>query len=286
MAEGFCQHGLSAADVFPGIGLKGGVCYFLWNREERGPCRVSTHFKDWPDSISTRPLLENGADIFIRFNEGLSILRKVIAHETGQDENLSLPEDRRFENLVSSRKPFGLETKFKGKTGQQAKDDVTVYQNGGIGYASRDMLSSGRDLIDVWKIFVGYAAPGTGNRDSYPHRIISTPFVAGPGTVSSETYLCIGPFSSKDEAESALSYLSCRLPRLLVLLRKSSQHVTRKVYSFLPSIPWSHRWTDSDLYERYGLTSEEIAFIEKIVRPMDVLDDLLDETFVDEDADA
>jgi hypothetical protein len=76
---------------------------------------------------------------------------------------------------------------------------------------------------DKWKLFAGYAAPGTGNKDTYPHRIISTPFVAEPGTISSETYLCIGPFDSKNQAESVLSYLSCRLTRLLILLHKPTQ---------------------------------------------------------------
>lgn len=116
---------LSAADVFPGVGLKGGVCYFLWNNNNPGPCRVSTNFKDWPVSTATRPLLESGADVFIRFNEGVSILHKVLEVETGQDAVLSLPEDKRFDRLVSSRKPFGLETTFKGKkTGDT--DDVKI----------------------------------------------------------------------------------------------------------------------------------------------------------------
>ena len=79
---------LSAADVFPGVGLKGGVCYFLWERENPGDCRVSTHFKDWPASTATRPLMEPGADIFIRFNEGLSILNKVVTVESKQASNL------------------------------------------------------------------------------------------------------------------------------------------------------------------------------------------------------
>lgn len=259
---------LSAADVFPGVGLKGGVCYFLWDKESPGPCRVATHFKDWPVSEVTRPLLEKGADIFIRFNEGVSILRKVIAHETGQDQEMALPEAKRFDRLVSSRKPFGLETKFKGKTKKQGDDDLLVYQNGGTGYTARGSITTGAKFIDSWKIFVGRAAPGTGNRDTYPHRIISTPFVAGPGTISSETYLCIGPFETKDEAESALSYLSCRLTRLLILLHKPSQDTTRKVYTFVPVQNWTRTWTDADLYARYGLSVDEIAFIEKIVRPL------------------
>ncbi|MBX9820980.1 MAG: Eco57I restriction-modification methylase domain-containing protein [Afipia birgiae] len=276
---------LSAADVFPGVGLKGGVCYFLWDKENRGPCRVATHFKDWAVSEITRPLLEKGADIFIRFNEGVSILRKVLARETGQNEVLALPEAQRFERLVSSRKPFGLETKFKGRAKKQSEADLMVYQNGGTGFTPRSSITTGIGLIDAWKIFVGRAAPGTGNRDTYPHRIISTPFVAGPGTISSETYLCIGPFATKEEAESALTYLSCRLTRLLILLHKPSQDTTRKVYTFVPIQDWTRTWTDAALYEHYGLSGDEIAFIEKIVRPMGSEIDLLGDVTVDANED-
>ena len=275
---------LSAADVFPGVGLKGGVCYFLWERDNPGQCRVITRFKDWPVSSATRPLLEKGADIFIRFNEGLSIFKKVISVETGQANSLSLPQSKSFDRLVSSRKPFGLETKFKGKASKRA-GDVLVYQNGGIGYTPRTAIKTGTELIDSWKVYVGRAAPGTGNRDTYPHRIISTPFVGEPGSISSETYLCIGPFDSKSEAESVLSYLSCRLTRLLILLHKPSQDTTRRVYAFVPTQAWTRLWTDADLYAKYGLNDEDIAFIEKIVRPMDLTHDVFDEASVKEGGD-
>ena len=260
---------LSAADVFPGVGLKGGVCYFLWDRDNPGLCQVTTHFKDWPVSTDTRPLLEEGADVFIRFNEGLSILKKVMAVESGEADSLSLPEDKRFDLLVSSRKPFGLETTFKGKV---AKDDgdLLIYQNGGTGYVARSSITTGVQLIDNWKIFTGRAAPGTGNRDTYPHKIISTPFIGQPGSISSETYLCIGPLDSETEAESVLSYLSCRLTRLLILLHKPSQDTTRKVYTFVPTQDWARHWTDEDLYAKYGISPSEIEFIEKVVRPMDL----------------
>lgn len=259
---------LSAADVFPGVGLKGGVCYFLWEKDNPGLCRVATHFKDWPVSTATRPLLENGADIFIRFNEGVSILKKVLSVESGQTESLSLPDSKRFDPYVSSARAFGLRTFFKGNE-KKSKGDVLVYQNGGVGYTPRGTINSGIELIDKWKIFVSYAAPGTGNRDTYPHRIISTPFIGEPGSISSETYLCIGPFGSKSETESVLSYLSCRLTRLLILLHKSSQHTTRKVYTFVPIQDWTRQWTNKELYAKYGLTATEVAFIEKVVRPMD-----------------
>ena len=276
---------LSAADVFPGVGLKGGVCYFLWNRDQPGQCDVRTHFKDWPVSAATRPLMENGADVFIRFNEGLSILKKVVSVETGQTQSLLLPEIQRFDRLVSSRKPFALETTFKGKA-KMSTGDVLIYQNGGTGYVAKDSLTAGTELIDKWKIYVGRAAPGTGNRDSYPHRILSTPFIGEPGSICSETYLCIGPFDTQAQAESALSYLTCRLTRLLILLHKPSQDTTRKVYTFVPTQDWARRWTDEDLYAKYGISASEIEFIEKVVRPMDLTSDLLGDVTVDDRDDA
>lgn len=267
---------LTASDVFPGVGLKGGVCYFLWDRDNPGPCRVTTHFKDWPVSTAIRPLLEEGVDVFIRFNEGLSILKKVVAVESGKKRSLSLPESKRFDRLVSTLRPFGLRTFFQGKAVKDA-GDVMVYQNGGTGYIDRSSISTGTHLIDAWKVYVGRAAPGTGNRDTYPHRIISTPFIGEPGTISSETYLCIGPFDSKSQAESVLSYLSCRLTRLLILLHKPSQDTTRRVYTFVPTQEWNRQWTDEQLYAKYGISDSEIAFIEKVVRPMDLSGDAEDD---------
>ena len=258
---------LGASEVFPGVGLKGGVCYFLWDRDSTGLCRVTTRYKDWPVSTATRPLLEKGADVFIRFNEGLSILKKVIAAEGGAG-SLALPEAGRFDRLVSARKPFGLPSTFQGKAAREP-GDLEVYQRGGKGYIAKRQVSNGAALIDSWKLFVGFAAPGTGNKDTYPHKVISTPFIGAPGTVSTESYLCVGPFGSKEETESARSYLSCRLTRFLIQLHKASQNTTRKVYAFVPTQTWNEPWTDDGLYAKYGITDEEIAFIEKVVRPMD-----------------
>jgi len=279
---------LTASDVFPGVGLKGGVCYFLWEREKVGDCKISTHFKDWPTSQATRPLLEQGAEVFLRFNEGVSILKKVIAqHSTAQHSTaqhnypLSLPENCRFDRLVSARKPFGLATTFKGKT-RRSTGDLLIYQNGGTAYIAPKDIPTGHDLIDHWKIYIGRAAPGTGNRDTYPHRILSTPFIGEPQSICSETYLCIGPFETQVAAENAMSYLTCRLTRLLILMHKPSQDTTRRVYAFVPTQDWSRRWSDVDLYAKYGLNADEIAFIEKVVRPMDLSTDLLgDVTVVD-----
>ena len=263
---------LNASDVFPGVGLKGGVCYFLWDRDNPGPCKVRTHFKDheWP--VAERPLQEKGLDVFVRFNEGISILRKVMEVENGHAGELILPDHKRFDRLVSSLRPFGLRTYFQGKA-TKSKGNLAVYQNGGVGYIDPKDVTAGHEYIDAWKVYVGRAAPGTGNRDTYPHRILSTPFMGEPGSICSETYLCIGPLASQAEAESVLSYLSCRLTRLLILLHKASQDTTKRVYTFVPTQKWTKKWTDADLYKKYGITSEEIAFIESLVRPMELTDE-------------
>ncbi|MCO6432228.1 MAG: Eco57I restriction-modification methylase domain-containing protein [Deltaproteobacteria bacterium] len=276
---------LTASDVFPGVGLKGGVCYFLWERDNPGECRVTTNFKDWPVSVASRPLLEHGADVFIRFNEAVPILKKV-ANTEHRTANYFLipPEHKRFERLVSVRKPFGLASTFRGKV-SKGRGDLEIFQKGGNAYVARKNVPSGADLIDRWKVFVGFAAPGTGNKDTYPHKVISTPFIGKPGSVCSETYLCIGPFDSEAEANSVLSYLSCRLTRFLIQLHKASQNTTRKVYTFVPIQDWTRQWTDADLYAKYGLTAKEIAFIEKIVRPMDLTDSSSDEAAEDDSND-
>lgn len=258
---------LTASDVFPGVGLKGGVCYFLWDRDNPGPCQVKTHHKGDSPSIATRPLLEGGADIFIRFNEGVSILKKVVAVEGGDPGSVELPQAQRLMNLVSSIGAFGLDTTFRGQERKSATD-LKVYRNGGAGYVARSEIVREQAVFDKWKVFVGAAAPGTGNKDTYPHRILSTPFIGEPGSISSWTYNFIGPFDSKAEAESVLSYLSCRLTRLLILLHKPSQHTNRKVYTFVPIQDWNRIWTDEALYEKYAISAEEIAFLETLVRPM------------------
>lgn len=259
---------LSGSDVFPGgMGGKGGVCYFLWDRDNPGPCRVATHFSGWPTSVATRPLRENGADIFIRFNEGVSILKKVAAVETGNTGSVALPDEKRFSNLVSSIGSFGLDSTFRGKDKGKG-DDLKVYRNGGVGYIARSSVTNDRHVFDKWKLFVGRAAPGTGNKDTYPHRIISTPFLGEPGSISSWTYMYIGPFESKRIAENVLSYLACKLTRFLILLHKPSQDTTRRVYTFVPMQNFDEQWSDPKLYAKYGLEPQEIEFIEKIVRPL------------------
>ncbi len=248
-------------DVFPGVNVEGGVCFFLWEKGSLGDCRVSTHRKGMPTSTISRPLLEPGAKVFIRYNEAIPIVRKV--WPDGLDFSKS------FSSLVSARKPFGFDTLVSGSEIQK-EGDLKLYRNGGVSFVPRDQVPSGADLIDKWKVFISYAY-GIGGK--FPSFVIGKPFVGEPGTVSSETYIAVGPFKSKRQAENASILMATRFFRFLVLLHKSTQHGTRQTYSFVPLLDLSVEWNDDRLAEHFGLTQDELKFIESMVRPMELDDD-------------
>lgn len=259
-------------DVFPGTQIKGGVCYFLWERDNEGPVEVTNYDKGVVTSKESRELLEPGADVFIRYNKAVSILKKVMSVEVGEKNGkvfVQLPENKQFAPLVSSLRPFGFRTYFQGKT-SPSKGDLKVFQNGGIGYSPKRDVVTGLDLIDCWKVFIPRAGSGS---DAFPHPILGRPFLGGPNEICSETYLCIGPLASESEAKNVISYLSTRLLRFLVLLHKPSADATRSVYSFVPKIDFTTEWTDAKLYKKYNISPVEIEFIESMIRPMELDND-------------
>lgn len=252
-------------DVFPGTQIKGGVAFWLWDRDTSGDVRVTTHDKGEIVSVATRPLVEPGTDVFIRYNEALPILWKVASRESGNMQTLFPPPGRRFSELVSARRPFGIESSVRG-TGA---GDLVLYQAGGEARIGRTQVSRGTELVDAWKVFIAFLASGS---DAFPHVILGRPFVGAPGSVSTETYLAIGPFDDESYCRNVVSYISTRFFRFLVLQKKPSQNATKKVYEFVPLQDFSRPWTDADLYEKYGITDDEIAFIESMVRPMEPTD--------------
>lgn len=242
-----------ATDVFPGVQIKGGVCFFLWDRENNGECEISTHRGNGVASVMTRPLLDFGADTFIRYNEAISIVEKVRSFR-----------EPSMTEMVSSRKPFGLPTTYQA-TGKAVKDGIKLFQNGGYGYVPRSEITHNARIIDKYKVFIPPLGSGS---DSFPHPILGRPFLGEPGTASTETYLFIGPFDNETEPNNLISYITTRFFRFLVLLNKPSQHATKKVYHFVPVQDFSEPWTDAKLYAKYGIAAEEIAFIESMIRPM------------------
>ncbi|MGI6227075.1 MAG: Eco57I restriction-modification methylase domain-containing protein [Peptococcales bacterium] len=246
---------IEAADCFPGVQIKGGVCYFLWDRDNPGDCLVTTYKDNQKNTPIKRPLLEKNCDVFIRYNEGVDIYRKVI----------SANEDS-FEELVSTRRPFGFSSKFRGRKNRTKTDDVLLYQNGGTSFVARQEILRNEHLVDKWKVFIPFLGSGS---DTFPHMILGKPFVGAPGTACTETYLVIEGASSENEAKNIISYIATRFFRFLVLLKKPSQNATKKVYSFVPQQDFTRPWTDEELYKKYNISESEIGFIESMIRPMD-----------------
>ena len=239
-------------ECFPGVDISGGVCYFLWERDNKGNC-VITSVRYGQKSILERPLLERSSKTFIRFNESITIVRKI-----------QVLNEKSFDHLVSSRKPFGLPTNVSVN---EIKDnnDLIIYAYPENGYISKSKLIRNIEWTNKYKVLM---AKAYGERGSFPYLMLSKPFLAEMNSCCSETYIVVGPFNTKIEANNVISYIQTKLFRFLILLKKNTQDATKQVYQFVPMQDFSEPWTDERLYKKYGLTEEEIAFIESMIRPM------------------
>lgn len=242
-----------ATECFPGVDISGGVCYFLCDNNINNKCEIFT-FRNGHNSKMLRPLLEDNSNTFIRFNEAISIQNKV----------KSFHEDS-FESIVSSRKPFGLSTIVTVKN-QQSKYDIKIYAYPKNGYISQTEILINTDWINKYKVLVGKAY---GERGDFPYWVLGKPKIAEPGTCCSETYLVINPCDTYEQAFNVSKYIETRFFRFLVLLKKNTLNAPKGVYSFVPIQDFNEPWTDEKLYKKYGLTPEEIDFIESMIKPME-----------------
>lgn len=244
------------SDCFPNVNIRGGVCYFLWSKDKHEDCLVFNHKNSVIDSQFRRPLLEKDADTFIRYNKAITILRKI--------QSFSEPT---MDDLVSSRKPFGLPTNFKDFTTTKTKEkNLYLHRFGDNGFIGIDQITNNVELVDKVKIFVPYASPGA---DDYPHLVLSKPIVAGVNTVCTETYLIIGLFDNELIAKNVAGYMRTRFFRFMLLLLRSAQHITKRVYALVPVQDFSILWTDEKLNKKYGITDEEVEFIKTLVKDVD-----------------
>ncbi len=240
---------------FPGVKIRGGISYFLWDRDYNGPCEVQTIWDGKPTGPAVARHLDS-YDILVRRNEAVPILDKVRAMG---EPTLDL--------RVSSQKPFGLRTFFHGKSDSQGlKNPVRLFGSQKISYVERSAIPANAAWIDKWKVLMSGIQ---GTSAAIETKFLSKPIIAEPGTACTETYVVAGLFDTETEAKKYSLYLRTRFVRFLVSLRKSTQHAARNVYAFVPDLPLDEEWTDAKLYKRYGLTEDEIAFIESQVAEHD-----------------
>ncbi len=247
-------------DGFPGVKIRGGVSYFLWDRDYDGPCTVQTMWDGEPLGPAMKRRLD-AYDVLVRRNEAVSILDKVRAYRVRRKPEPTL------DNRLSTGKPFGLRTFFHGAESRKGlKKAVKLYGSQRISWVGRSDIPQNQEWIDDWKVLMT-AVQGTSA--AVETKFLSNPIIARPGEACTETYLVAGRFADEKSAQRYAAYLRTRFVRFLVSLRKSTQHANRGVYAFVPDVPLNRKWTDAALYKRYGLTKDEIAFIESVVQPME-----------------
>ena len=237
-------------DCFPTVDIAGGICYFLWDKQHDGKCRVNTIFNG---KRTENERFLNSGGVYIRHMEELSIMEKV----SGEKKFLS----------IYPRKPFGLATDVK----PTPSGDIKIRYNGGMGPFKRELVKVNENLIGSWKVITSrLTAEHAGETDKNGQkRIISTLEIIEPNTVCAETYLLMAAFNSKEEADNYVTYIKTKFVRALIAMITSTQQLSRANFRLIPQQEYKRPWTDKDLYAKYNLTDEEINFIEGTIRPME-----------------
>lgn len=258
-----------ATECFPAVEIKGGICYVLFDKKHDGPCEIKT-IDNGIIYNSTRYLYnERIPNVFIRYEHGLNVLEKIhkISHNM-------------LSSIVSSQNPFGFNSKVVGVSKRTTNTEVIILSKFRTkGYIERAEVTLRADLIDTWKLLT----PIAGDGGALPNRVTGKPFVSKPGECCNGTYMVVGPFNSKEEALAAQKYLYGKFSRFMVASIQYTQNTKSDSYNAVPlqdftsasDIDWSKSIPEIDkqLYRKYNLSSDEIAFIEKMIKPMEDSDD-------------
>ena len=242
-----------AADCFPGVEIKGGICYFLWNSNHNGPCKITPVFSGKQLEPAFRNLAE--FDVLIRHHEQAAVLRKILDKK---EESL--------ESTISTQKPFGLRTNFTEFKDKEFKGSILLYARGAKGWISRTLITQNTQWIDKWKVIISRSFNGG---YKFPHQIINKPIVAGPGSVCTETYIILGIFDDKSSADNLATYARTKFFRFAVSFRKVSQDNPKDRFKYVPKLDFTRKWTDKLLFKRYDINLEEQNFIDTLVREID-----------------
>ena len=244
-------------DCFPGVDIAGGVCYFLWDRDYHGLCNFTSIIKE---TESNRKRKLNEFEIFIRDNVGLDIVHKVMSASKSF-----------YSSLVYSSTPFGLRSFYRGKSKPFPKA-VILHSSDGISYIEKDEITRNIDILNTYKVYIGKINPdrgGVNNAADGMMNVTTKVNIIGPNEIITETYLLLNKFTKKEEAENCALYFRTKFVRYLISVALSSMNIAKENFKFVPLQDFSKPWTDEELYKKYGLTEEEIQFIESMIRPME-----------------
>lgn len=243
-------------DVFPGVEVKGGIGYFLWDKSHHGHTNVTT--VRGGETIGPVPRDLSEFDVFVRDPRAIEILHKVLKHN-----------EPSITDILTGDTPFGIATNFEGFRDKAKAGDVALHlvKQGKrlVGYVRRADIRKNVQLIDAWKVLAPKAGSDGGQK--IPDVVLGKPLIASPGSVCTQTFIA---FAANDETEanSINAYYSTKFFRFLVSLRKITQDALRGTYKWVPQQAWDRAWTDELLYQKYGLDKGQIAYIEEVIKPM------------------
>jgi len=246
----------NSADCFPGVNIAGGVCYFLWDKDYSGMCEIRNSIKNEDFDCEVRSLEE--FPVLVRNNTAIHIVRKM------------LKDSRTLDQKVYSYSYFAIRSYERGTSKIQRNDDVVLLSSQGKGYYPQKQVTDRDHILNKYKVIITYAMSG-GNKPTQngDYQVVSSLQILGPNEVCTETYLVLSSFDDKKEALNMCRYVSTKTFRFLLLQALTSIHITKDSFQFVPLQDFSKPWTDEELYKKYGLTDEEIQFIESMIRPME-----------------
>lgn len=239
-------------DCFPGVEIKGGVSYFLWDRDHDGDCEFSTRIDGRITSTMTRDL-RAGDGVLMRDNRAASVVERV--------RTLGYPS---VEEHFAPQVPFGLRTNYKHAGDAPFENSIPVVFGSRIGYVRPDQLERLHDWVDRWKVLIPMAGDGHGREVAY---VLGEPIALGPGSACTQTYFIAAAFDTEVQTRNYATYMTTKFYRFLVLQRKITQHLTIDRFRFVPMLDMTRSWTDEELYDHFELSDDEREYIEKSIKP-------------------
>ncbi len=274
------QYWANSIEVFPNVDVKGGIATTFWdNTREIGPIGTFSAFEELHsilDKIKNKSFVSFSdlvypRDLYRITEEAYSEHPEIEGrHSKGHRYDLNSTAFSQYPELFSENKP---------------SDEDDYIQILGRVNNERAYLWTKRkyvkcpDNIDKYKVFVP-KANGTGAiGEVLSTPVIGQPVIGQPVIGHTLTFLSVGKFETKEEAEACLKYVKTKFARTLLGTLKVTQDNPKETWANVPiqdftpdsDIDWTRSVDDIDqqLFVKYELGLDEIAFINEHIAPMD-----------------